>query len=87
MNHACLLRMTDAEIDEYGRALGLATEQIGDRDKKIEYIESARERTADVSVLGVTVTVPIKRMHDQRFAERRERVEGDSAMAEFLRDF
>ena len=70
MRKETLLALTGAEIDEYAAMLGIDTSKIKAKAAKVERIEKARQRTVDVEVLGLTVTVPIKRLHDKRITDR-----------------
>lgn len=68
MKHDALMAMGLDALDGYARVLGIDTTGKGTREEKVTAIEDARQRTADVDVLGVTVTVPIRRAHDRSVA-------------------
>ncbi len=59
-----------SELDEYAARIGIDTTGARGRAQKVEMIREARERTAEVHVLGMTVVVPIRRMHDKRVTDR-----------------
>ena len=70
MRKEALLSLTGGEIDEYAALLGIDTTRLRAKAAKVERIEKARQRTADIEVLGLTLTVPIKKMHDKRITDR-----------------
>lgn len=70
MKHDLLLSSTSAQIDAYGRMIGVDVSGLKTKKAKVARIESVRERVADIDVLGLTLHVPIKRMHDKRITDR-----------------
>lgn len=70
MKKETLLSLTAEEIDRYAGMLGVDTTKLGAKAAKVERIEKARQRSVDIEVLGMTLTVPIKRMHDKRITDR-----------------
>ena len=70
MRKETLLSLTGDEIDEYAAVLGIDTTKLKAKAAKVERIEKARERVADIDVLGMTVAVPIKKLHDKRITDR-----------------
>lgn len=70
MRHEALLGMTEDEIEGYARSLGVSLDGVEGKADKIELIERRRERTADVRVLGMTLPIPVKRLHDKRMTDR-----------------
>lgn len=69
MKREVLLGMSKSELDDYAKMLGIDVTGKKTVEKKVAAIEERRERTADIDVLGLTVTVPIKRMHDKRVTD------------------
>ncbi|MGR1083858.1 hypothetical protein ACUYFE_07505 [Olegusella massiliensis] len=70
MRKEYLLEMSNTELDEYASRIGIDTAKAKSKACKVDLICSARERTAEISTLGVTVVVPIKKMHDKNIADR-----------------
>lgn len=64
MRREILLSLDDPEVDEYARALGVDTTGLKTVKAKVDLIDEARARSADVDALGMTVSIPIKRLHD-----------------------
>lgn len=69
MRHEALMAMSETEIDGYARVIGIDVTGKKTVEEKVAEIEARRERTAEIDVLGVTLTVPIKRMRDKRVAD------------------
>lgn len=70
MRKETLLSLTGGEIDAYAEVLGIDTTKLKAKAAKVEKIEKARQRAVDIDVLGMTLTVPIKKMHDKRITDR-----------------
>ncbi|MGN0034645.1 MAG: hypothetical protein ACI364_02830 [Coriobacteriales bacterium] len=64
MNTERLKAMSLTDIDGYARVLGLDTTGKKTKEAKVAAIEKARQRVAEVDVLGVTCTVPVRAVHD-----------------------
>lgn len=69
MNREQMLRMSPAELDGYARAMGFSVRGAKTAEQKAALIEERRGRVAEVQLLGVTVAVPIKRLHDKRVTD------------------
>lgn len=69
MKRENLERMTDEELEGYAQALGFTAKGAKGRDGVLRLIEKRRERTADISVLGVDLSVKVKGAHDRRVSE------------------
>lgn len=69
MNREQMLRMSPAELDGYARAMGFSVRGAKTAEQKAALIEERRGRVAEVPLLGVTVAVPIKRLHDKRVTD------------------
>lgn len=69
MRHEALMEMSKSELDEYATMLGIDTSGQKTIATKVALIEKERGKTADVDVLGTTVTIPIKRLHDKRVSD------------------
>ena len=72
MKKEYLLAMSESELDLYGRACGIDTTAAKGVKAKAALIAQARERTADIHVMGMTLTVPIKKMRDKTVGDRIE---------------
>ena len=69
MRHDVLMSMSKTELDSYAAVLGFDVSGKKTIPQKVAQIEKRRERTAEVEVLGLTVSIPIKRMHDKRVTD------------------
>ena len=69
MRHEVLMEMSLDDLDRYAKACGIDVTGEKTRERKVEVIEGRRGRTVDVNVLGLIVTVPKRRLHDQRVAD------------------
>lgn len=69
MRHEVLMAMSKKELDQYAEILGLNVSGEKSIAKKVSVIEKAREKTASVEALGLTLTIPIKRMRDKRVTD------------------
>lgn len=69
MDKGCMARMSAAELDEYGRLLGISTSPAKTADEKMALIERRRARTASIRVLGLDLEVPVKRARDKRASD------------------
>lgn len=85
MNREHLERMSEGELNDYAKALGLEAEGAPDAAAKIRLIESKRERIVIISVIGMDFEIPVKRAHDQRIADLVMSNGGDAAVAEALK--
>lgn len=70
MKRDALLRMSAEQIDAYARVLGIDTTTRKTKEAKADLIDEARQRVAEVDLLGETVSVPIRAMHDQTIVDR-----------------
>ena len=73
MKREYLEAMTVAEIESYASMLGIDMAGTSTKAQKVARVEERRGRCAEVSVLGLTVTVPLKRLHDKRVSDLAER--------------
>lgn len=69
MNPKYLEKMSASELNEYAKAIGIKKLVGKTRAEKIEYLEKRRHRSATIKVLGVTLNIPIKALHDRRVYE------------------
>lgn len=69
MRREVLMEMSKSELDEYAKVIGVDVTGKKTVTQKVASIESARERVADIDVLGMSVAIPIKRMHDKRVSD------------------
>ena len=70
MRKEVMLEMDAEQLDEYARVLGFDAGKARGVKAKAALIEKKREREAEIDVLGMTVRVPVKRMHDKRITDR-----------------
>ncbi len=76
-----LLQMTPADLDEYARACGIDVSGARGVREKVDVIQGRRERVATIPVLGTTVEVPVKRMHDKAVTDAVANIRSDEDMA------
>lgn len=69
MNPEYLNRMSEAELEEYAKALGFTTKAAKGKAAKVDLVTHRREKVATVRALGVDFEIPIKRAHDKRVAD------------------
>ena len=86
MKREALLRMSETQIDGYARQIGLDVTGCETKEDKADAIEAARERVADICVLGEQVSVPIKRLHDTRANDKIAAVKTSRQARAALRD-
>lgn len=80
MNPDRMRSMSASELDAYAEALGFSARAGRTADAKIKIIEERRGRAAELSVLGVQLSVPVKRAHDGRFSallDKKDRTNDD----------
>ena len=65
MKRSTLLRMTPEQLDGYARMLGFDVSGHETVEEKADAIEARRERVATIDVAGLSLTVPMKRLHDK----------------------
>lgn len=69
MKREVLMEMSKDELDEYGKVLGIDVGGKKTVAQKVDAIEKRRKRVAEVDALGLTLSVPVKRMRDKRVAD------------------
>lgn len=69
MNSEQMRRMSAAELDAYARVMGFSVRGAKTAGQKAALIEERRGHVADVTVLGVPVSVPVKRLRDKRVTD------------------
>lgn len=69
MRHEVLMGMSKSELDDYAKVIGLDVTAKKTIALKVDAIETRRERVADIEVLGLTLSIPVKRMHDKRVTD------------------
>lgn len=65
-----LSEMSVQELDDYAVVLGIDVTAAKTKAAKIKLISESRERVAEVSVLGTTFAIHIKRLHDKRITDK-----------------
>lgn len=69
MRHEVMMDMSLDELDAYGRACGIDVSGLRTKAQKVGRIEERRGRVAEVHMLGTTMTIPIRRLHDKRVSD------------------
>lgn len=62
-------RMSASELDAYAKAMGFSVRGAKTAEQKAELIERRRAHVASLTLLGVPVEVPVKRLHDKRVTD------------------
>lgn len=70
MRKEVLETLSASELEGYAAVIGVDVSNVKTKKARIARIVEARERTADINALGMTLTVPIKRLHDKRVTDR-----------------
>lgn len=70
MKHEYLVQMSDKELDAYGSTLGVDVSGIAEHDAKVDEIETHRGRSATLRIMGLEITVAMKRLHDKRLMDK-----------------
>lgn len=65
MRHEVLMEMSIEQIDQYAKVCGIDVTGKRTKEAKIALIEERRARVADIDVLGMTIAVPVRVMHDK----------------------
>lgn len=73
MKRDYLEAMSDAEISEYARVLGVVLAPATSREEMVRLIEGKRERHVTVELLGMPFDVPLKAASDQRVSDLLEK--------------
>lgn len=82
-----MLEMSEAELDEYARVLGVGLGKVRGQAAKVDAICERRARVARIDVLGITIEVPVRALHDKRVTDRLDgRPKSDAELEEILRD-
>ncbi len=82
MNKEHMARMGADELDRYARSMGFSAKAGKTAEEKARIIERKRGRAAKISVIGVEVEVPVKRLHDKRVTDllaKREKTDEETA--------
>lgn len=69
MNSEQMRRMSAAELDAYAKVMGFSVRGAKTAEQKAALIERRRAHAASLTLLGVPVEVPVKRMHDKRVTD------------------
>lgn len=85
MRKEVLETLSASELKRYAAVIGVDVSNVKTKKARIARIVEARERTADINALGMTLTVPIKRLHDKRVTDRLNGgVVGDEELMEIM---
>lgn len=80
MRHDVMMEMSLEQLDQYGRACGIDVTGKRTKAQKVALIEERRGRVAEIDALGMTLSVPVRAMHDKRVTDLLDR--GDLTEAE-----
>lgn len=69
MNTDYMRKMSADELEAYAKQMGFTLAAGKTIEDKIAIIEAKRSREVDLTLLGVPVSVPIKRMYDKRVTD------------------
>lgn len=69
MNKDYLAMMDEGELEAYAKVLGFTTAAAQTAADKVKLIEQKRGRCAELTVLGIAMSIPVKRAHDGRFID------------------
>lgn len=69
MNKDYLAMMDEGELEAYAKVLGFTTAAAQTAADKAKLIEQKRGRRAELTVLGIAMSIPVKRAHDRRFID------------------
>lgn len=69
MKHEAMMSMSLGQLDQYGKVCGIDVTGMRSREEKVAAIEERRARTADIDVLGMTLSVPVRTLHDKRVVD------------------
>lgn len=62
-------RMSDEELEQYARLLGVILDAAHSRDEKISLVERKREKRVTVTALGIDFDITIRRVRDKRVSD------------------
>lgn len=69
MNTDYMRKMSADELEAYAKHMGFTLAAGKTIEDKIAIIEAKRSREVELTLLGVPVSVPIKRLHDKRVTD------------------
>lgn len=69
MNREQMRRMSASELDAYAKVMGFSVRGAKTVEQKASLIEERRGRAAELTVLGVNLSIPIKRLRDKRVTD------------------
>lgn len=85
MRKEVLETLSASELEGYAAVIGVDVSNVKTKKARIAKIVEARERTADINALGMTLTVPIKKLHDKRVTDRLNGgIVGDEELMEIM---
>ena len=61
--------MSASELDAYAEIMGFSARGAKTAEQKAALIERRRGRVGEITLLGVPVSVPVKRLHDKRVTD------------------
>ena len=69
MKRESIERMSDEELEQYARLLGVILDAAHSRDEKISLVERKREKRVTVTALGIDFDITIRRVRDKRVSD------------------
>ena len=84
MRHDVMMEMSLEQLDLYGQVCGIDVSGKRTKAQKVALIEERRARVADIDVVGMTLHVPVKAMHDKRVTDLLSRTDMTEAEADWL---
>lgn len=79
-----MMEMSLEQLDQYGQVCGIDVTGKKTKAQKVALIEERRGRVAEVDVLGITLTVPVRALHDKRVTDILDRGGMTEADADWL---
>lgn len=86
MKREILSTLNKKELDQYAATLGLDTSDMGTVAEKVDAIDEARGHVAKIRAMGMTLTIPIKRIHDLRITTRLSGSKSDDELMDIAKD-
>lgn len=69
MRHEVMMEMSLSELDLYAQACGIDVTGTPTKEGKVALIEERQGRVAEIHMFGLTLAVPVKRLHDKRVSD------------------
>ncbi len=69
MRQEVMMEMSLTELDLYAQACGIDATGASTKESKVALIEERQGRVAEVRMFGLTLAVPVRRLHDKRVSD------------------